>query len=921
MYYPRFTKAIIHHFISKDKSISIRNRMFKHTARDDSILGLMRFVSRSDDFQVYGSLLPQRMTNQQMRDSYAYKTYLAYATGATSPKMKRKLKKHVSPLEQKTLITDEEEELEPAKKVAPAKVVRSKGIELLSDAALLEEAQLKKALRRNKRDTTIHQANGSSERANSESEVSDEQKGKLKDTSEGTGLKPRVPDVSTVDSFESKNKSWGDSGDEENEQRDEANEQSDDEDEQTLYGDVNISLKDVESTDKEKGDVEMTNTETGDAKHENVNQEGVGNQVKDDAQATPKTEEVVSMLDINVQHEVPRTSPLLTILVSVIPEHTIVNPSEIVTTPSSITISFLLSSLFPRLQQLTPIPTPTTTKATTSTTVVSESKTLTAFHQRITNLEKDVKELKTVDHSSALLSTIKSKVLKAVKEYLGTSMDDSLQKVLQKHSGDLVKEHYVPTEFVKRLRQQYVPKKSSKDIRKIKMEHARKQQDPKLTITSSDTSSLEEFDQKTTLFQTMTNSKSFNKSPKQRALYHALMESILEDEDAMDEGVADKKTNKDAEPSKKAKSTKASKGTLKSQPKSIVKSAQVEETVFEAGDTQELQNQGQDMGTTNDQPSVKVAPKHDWFKKPERPPTPDSDWNARKAINFRPPQTWISKIAQNNPKGKEYPFDLSKPLPLIMNQGRQIVPVDYFINNDLGYLRGGGSSKKYTTSTTKTMAAKYDIPGIEYVVPSLWSSVNVAYDRYVVWAVTNVKVIKWYDYGYLEEIKVRREDQQLYKFKEGDFPRLYLHDIEDMLLLLVQNKLSNLERYVIFNLGVALRMSDISNRTPYTTYINPQGIIYVDKYNRNRLMHSDELYKFSDGTLTSVRTVLHDIASNLRMDYLLKRRWSNLDRQRSRIMIKAIDKLLLERRLTRSLEKFVGGRDYEEDLRLLERTI
>ncbi|GJS81355.1 hypothetical protein Tco_0747896 [Tanacetum coccineum] len=72
------------------------------------------------------------------------------------------------------------------------------------------------------------------------------------------------------------------------------------------------------------------------------------------------------------------------------------------------------------------------------------------------------------------------------------------------------------------------------------MEHARKQQVPKATITSFDTTALTEFDQKTTLFETMTKSKSFNKSPKQRALYHALMGSILEDEDAMDEGVANK---------------------------------------------------------------------------------------------------------------------------------------------------------------------------------------------------------------------------------------------------------------------------------------------------------------------------------------------------------------------------------------------
>ncbi|GKD86603.1 hypothetical protein Tco_1357757 [Tanacetum coccineum] len=58
------------------------------------------------------------------------------------------------------------------------------------------------------------------------------------------------------------------------------------------------------------------------------------------------------------------------------------------------------------------------------------------------------------------------------------------------------------------------------------------------------------------------------------------------------------------------------------------------------------QNQGSDLGNTGEQPNVKAAPKHEWFKKPKRPLTPDSDWNVGKAIDFRPPQTWISKIAQ-----------------------------------------------------------------------------------------------------------------------------------------------------------------------------------------------------------------------------------------------------------------------------------
>nr|GEW19258.1 reverse transcriptase domain-containing protein [Tanacetum cinerariifolium] len=64
----------------------------------------------------------------------------------------------------------------------------------------------------------------------------------------------------------------------------------------------------------------------------------------------------------------------------------------------------------------------------------------------------------------------------------------------------------------------------------------------------------------------------------------------------------------------------------------------------------------------------------------------------------------------------------------------------------------------------------------------------------------------WYDYGYLDEIIVRREYQTLHKFMEGDFPRHNLRDIKYLLLLLVQKKLFNLEKDVVFDLNVALRV-------------------------------------------------------------------------------------------------------------------
>ncbi|GJS76499.1 retrovirus-related pol polyprotein from transposon TNT 1-94 [Tanacetum coccineum] len=229
------------------------------------------------------------------------------------------------------------------------------------------------------------------------------------------------------------------------------------------------------------------------------------------------------------------------------------------------------------------------------------------------------------------------------------------------------------------------------------------------------------------------------------------------------------------------------------------------------------------------------------------------------------------------------------------------------------------------------------------------------YSKHRIIVVTSLKIMKLFCYKHLEEITVRRQDDKLYKFREGDFKRLRREDIEDMLLLLVQGKLTNLNVDERFTLNVALRMytrriviqervedlqlavesyqkkinltkpdtyqTDLRKMTPYTAYRDIQGIIYQDDMDINRLMRTDELHKFSDGTLNHVRTSLNDIATGIQMEYLPKRKWSKQDKQRARVMIKAIDKKLKDRRLMRSLEKFVGGRPYRGDLRLLQRTI
>nr|GEW92319.1 hypothetical protein [Tanacetum cinerariifolium] len=81
--------------------------------------------------------------------------------------------------------------------------------------------------------------------------------------------------------------------------------------------------------------------------------------------------------------------------------------------------------------------------------------------------------------------------------------------------------------------------KSALEIHKIKKEEAKKQKMPKYTIKSTYKETLKEYDQKSTLYQTMHENKSFNKNPANHALYHALMKALIEDENAMDKGVAD----------------------------------------------------------------------------------------------------------------------------------------------------------------------------------------------------------------------------------------------------------------------------------------------------------------------------------------------------------------------------------------------
>ncbi|GJY50528.1 hypothetical protein Tco_0441375 [Tanacetum coccineum] len=522
-----------------------------------------------------------------------------------------------------------------------------------------------------------------------------------------------------------------------------------------------------------------------------------------------------------------------------------------------------------------------------------------------------------------------------------------------------------------------------------KQEQAAKKKMPKFSATPYDQATEAEFKQKDSLFKMIREFKSYEKHLKHKALYDALMLSLIQDEDDLDRVVPDlrkrdheedddpsarsnqrkrkRSSGKDSKPSNTyLASKKTSKGNTPPKSSKTGKFAFAEESVKEAtdetmGDKEPVQENVNDA----DQPDGVAAPKNDWFNQPPRSPTPDLEWNSCKVVDDQTEQPWFnnllsaqkdpltfdelmanpidfSKFAMNhlkiekltkahlvgpvynllkstcqssieleynmeecykalsnqldwnNPKGDCCPFDLSKPLPLKGRPGHLTVALEYFFNNDLEYLKSSDPEKKYTTSIMKTKAARYELVGIEDMILNLWSVTKVGYDKDA--------------------------------FKEGEFVNLHMNDIEDMLLLVVQHKLFHLDESYQNKLNITKPQKNfpkISAKELHTPSFDPPRVVYADLSNQKRLMQADELYKFLDKTLKKVRDTLHHKLLNFGFGYnkdMPRRKWSDLDKRRSSIMVDLIDKLMLERRILRNLERFIGAREFEMDYRLMQRT-
>ncbi|GJW59311.1 hypothetical protein Tco_0106042 [Tanacetum coccineum] len=219
-----------------------------HTSRDNYLINTLRDSCSTRRISSYGAQLPKSMSSPEMWETKAYKTYLGYATGVTPPKKAQKFKKHASP-KLSTVPASPEEPTRKSKRVKrPTKksfnaskagvvirethvkylskkkekmiVEKRKGIDLLFEVALIEEAHATKM--------------------------------KPSVTNEGTGVKPGVLDVTEEES--TKKRDSGDDNSQSDSEKGSDSEHETDENESGSESDQEENEEDVEDDEEEKDD-------------------------------------------------------------------------------------------------------------------------------------------------------------------------------------------------------------------------------------------------------------------------------------------------------------------------------------------------------------------------------------------------------------------------------------------------------------------------------------------------------------------------------------------------------------------------------------------------------------------------------------------------------------------------------------------
>nr|GEX24539.1 hypothetical protein [Tanacetum cinerariifolium] len=502
------------YLIDEDFMFQIKNKEAKKTNKMS--------YPRHEKTQVYGTILPKELTNQTMSESKAYKTYYPFASGEKTPKPKYVQKKANSDALPKqklvqatkgTRLKTEAKVDKSDKKKQPAKKPKAKGLSVLSEVALTKAEQLNK----------------------------DEDKDDVNDSD----------DISDEGDDDNDSNNGNDGDDDANDDdKQESDDKNDDDEEtnsnRTELDKIKIPILDQSTTEFYEEEEKINDEETMDKEEDDV----VTKKLYDDVNSGFEQEEedahvtLTPVLDIQKADEPVQssyvssdfTSKLLNLENPSLADNEIASLLDITvcheTTIPEITSSFTTPTpppppfFNPLSQKATPTPTSTASETTTSLLALLDFDYVFKFNERVSNLEKDLSEMKQVDQYAKALSSIPA----IMDRYIDNKLGKAINKAIQTHNFDCREEAQTENrEYIK-----FINSMRGRDDKD-------KDQDPSARS---------------------------------------------------DRGTSRRKSSKEAEPSIDSRSSTRSRV---------------------------------DMGNNDEQLDDIEVTKADWFKKPERPPTPDPD--------------------------------------------------------------------------------------------------------------------------------------------------------------------------------------------------------------------------------------------------------------------------------------------------------
>nr|GEX08758.1 hypothetical protein [Tanacetum cinerariifolium] len=785
---------------------------------------------------------------------------------------------------------------------------------------MTEAQQLKLATKRSLQQTHISQASGFG-------------------TDEGTGSIPGIPDVPT-DEFEEEiswnstdekgdddNDDEGDDGEEGNDDDDDAQDDDDQEDEGNDEDDQEKGSDDEQAFDEEEfihpslsihAEEETRDEESFDpipktpesTDDEGNGEENLGMNVGREEGQDEEDEEDELYRDVNINigrgiqmGDVHTTQEFEDSGIESIFETTFQTDVQTPTSVAPLPVSAptLTPSTIATITTTQQAPTPPTTAPSTLLQDLPNFSLLFRFDHRLKTLEANFSEFM---HTNQFVGAVSS-IPGIVHRYMDQWMEEVVKVAVQIQSNRLRNEAQAENdEFLKTI---------DENMQKIIKEQVKEQVKTSYVVVAD----LSEMELKKILIEKMKGNKSIHQSNEQRNLYKALVEAYKSDKiilDTYEDTVTlkqrrDDDANKDEEPSagsdrgskrrregKEPESASAPKEkATRSAGKSTqgFKSRQTSESEFATAEepmqtTHEMEDPSHLEFETgaNDQPIVVPSQHPEWFSQQTKPPTPNHDWNKTLLATHESIQLWISELVKQ--------FDSRFSFNELM-----YTPVDFsaFLMNrlkvdTLTLKLLAGPTYELMKGSCKSLAATSMPSGESPIEGANVNSFTVLLSTGSLLAISILSVESSLSLnsklssGIITRtwIGKRCVNDKLYKFKEGDFKRLRIQDIEDMRVVDLQLGVESYQKKLNLTRPDTYR-SNLKCKEAYIAYSNPRGFIYQNKDTQNRLMRINELHKLSDGTLTDVRTALDNRLKWIWMKYLTQSIWRNSDKDRAAAMI------------------------------------